>query len=465
MVDWMNFLQKDSRIDKELVKQMESEIEYWTEILKRIVAVIRFLAERGLPFRGTNEVIGSPDNGNYLGIIELLAQFDPLLKGHLINYANKGRGNVSYLSKTICEELIDLMSKKVLNQIISEIKSAKYWGIIVDSTPDLSHVDQLSVIFRYYLNGHVHERFVCFLQIKSHTGEQQSIDILRLLEKYGLNIKDCRAQTYDNASNMSGKYSGLQACLKKENELAVYVPCVGHSLNLVGECSVNENIHSANFFYLLQNLYNFFSSSTHRWNILQQENGKVTSLSITRWSKRADAVSALVNNFAGIYNALNQLANDETQKLDTRHEASSLKNKIIKLENAFMAVLWHAILSRFDATNSYLQKVELDLNVATIMMFSLIEYLKNLRGDFSKIEKNSKALNTVIIQEYYDVNKRKITKKLNDGEKEQEKLSGSDKFRVNTFYVIVDKLIAEMHKRIEAYAHITYTFGFFYVIF
>lgn len=44
MVDWMNFLQKDSRIDKELVKQMESEIEYWTEILKRIVAVIRFFS-------------------------------------------------------------------------------------------------------------------------------------------------------------------------------------------------------------------------------------------------------------------------------------------------------------------------------------------------------------------------------------------------------------------------------------
>jgi len=104
----------------------------------------------------------------------------------LINYANKGRGNVSYLSKTIYEELIDLMSKKVLNHIINEIKFIKYWGLIVDSTPDLSHVDQLSVIFRYYLNGHIYERFVCFLQIKSHTGEQQSIDILHLLEEYGL---------------------------------------------------------------------------------------------------------------------------------------------------------------------------------------------------------------------------------------------------------------------------------------
>jgi len=191
---------------------------------------------------------------------------------------------------------------------------------------------------------------------------------------------------------MSGKYSGLQARLKKENELAFYVPCVGHSLNLVGECSVNDNICSANFFNLLQNLYNFFSSSTHRWNILQQENGKLTSLSITRWSKRADAVSALVNNFTGIFNALSHLADDQTQKLDTQYEALSLKNKIIK-ENAFMAVFWHAILSRFNATSSYLQKVELDLNIAKNMMLFLVKFLKNLRDDFSGIEKKSKALN------------------------------------------------------------------------
>jgi len=36
----------------------------------------------------------------------------------------------------------------------------------------------------------------------------------------------------------------------------------------------------------------------------------------------------------------------------------------------------------------------------------------------------------------------------------------SNKFRVETFYVIIDKLITEMHKRIEAYAHITEIFGF-----
>lgn len=145
---WINFMQKNAHVDKGMINKMQSEIKYWTEVLKRILSAIRFLSERSLPFRGTNEVIGASDNGNYLGVLELIAEFDPFLKQHINMYANKGWGNVSYLSKTIFEEFIEFLSRKILTQIKNEIKESKYWGLIVDSTPDISHVDQLSVIFR-----------------------------------------------------------------------------------------------------------------------------------------------------------------------------------------------------------------------------------------------------------------------------------------------------------------------------
>ena len=106
------------------------------------------------------------------------------------------------------------------------------------------HVDQLSIVFRYYFNGCVYERFFCFTPIESHTGKSFSSEVLEILKENGLNITDCRAQSCDNASNMSGKYEGLQAYLKAENRLAHYVPCVGHSLNLVGENSVNKYVHT-----------------------------------------------------------------------------------------------------------------------------------------------------------------------------------------------------------------------------
>jgi len=40
------------------------------------------------------------------------------------------------------------MGKKTEKVILSEIQKAKYLAISVDSTPDLSHIDQLTFIVR-----------------------------------------------------------------------------------------------------------------------------------------------------------------------------------------------------------------------------------------------------------------------------------------------------------------------------
>ena len=118
-------------------------------MLKRIVETIRILATRGLAFRGDDEVIGSKHNGNYLGVLELIAKFDPFLEEHLRKYGNAGRGVPSYLSSIICEEMIHVMWKLVFDMEMEEIRSSIYHSISIDSTPDLTHQDQLTFTFRY----------------------------------------------------------------------------------------------------------------------------------------------------------------------------------------------------------------------------------------------------------------------------------------------------------------------------
>ncbi len=58
--------------------------------------------------------------------------------------------------------------------------------------------------------------------------------VLQFFEMYTIDLKDCRGQTYDNASNIAGTYAGLQARIKLLNILTEFIPCSGHSLNLVG---------------------------------------------------------------------------------------------------------------------------------------------------------------------------------------------------------------------------------------
>jgi len=176
------------------------------------IRLSKFLSSRGLAFRGDTELLGSPHNGNYLGILELIAEYDPFIRSHSDKYGNQGQGKPSYLSSTICEEVIKIMGNKVLKVIIKEIQDAKYYSLSVESTPDLSSNDQLAVVLRYVRvsDGEVVERFLTFISIKSHSGEELAKTILTYLIKCGIEIKDLRGQSYDNAANMSGRYNGLK---------------------------------------------------------------------------------------------------------------------------------------------------------------------------------------------------------------------------------------------------------------
>ena len=123
------------RVNSLLIEQCQVERIYATAVLERVVATIKFLAERSLAFRGNYQVIGSPSNGNFLGTLELLSQFDPFLAAHLEKYGNKWKGSISYLSSTTCDQLIAIIGKEVLSTI-----TRKLWQLNIIhflSTPPL----------------------------------------------------------------------------------------------------------------------------------------------------------------------------------------------------------------------------------------------------------------------------------------------------------------------------------------
>ena len=75
--DWKSLqesLKKHSGVDAALQKQIEAETTKWHGILKCILDVTLFLTERNLPFHGCSSRSGHPDNGLFLGALELLSQ-------------------------------------------------------------------------------------------------------------------------------------------------------------------------------------------------------------------------------------------------------------------------------------------------------------------------------------------------------------------------------------------------------
>uniref|UniRef100_H3AGD6 Uncharacterized protein n=1 Tax=Latimeria chalumnae TaxID=7897 RepID=H3AGD6_LATCH len=244
-------------------------------------------------------------------------------------------GHASYLSSTICEEFIALLGEKVFEHIVKELTEAKYFSVSVDSTPDISNLDQLKCVVRYVLpNGPV--EFLTFLDFETHSGQDTVKSLLQFFEKIGVNIADCHGQSYDNASNLSGKYQGMQAWIRR-SENAVSIPCCTRSLNLL-----LSSVFFKNFV--------FFAASTKRWKVLLERLAKaneklpvVKNLSETHWSAHTDAVTALQKGYDRIKATLDHLC-DDSQKPDTRIEAQGLSKTMEKLEISIMTEIWQTIL-------------------------------------------------------------------------------------------------------------------------
>lgn len=257
---------------------MAKEIKKWHEILTRMFDIIRFLAKQYLALRGHRENDTSANRGNFLELVHLLAKYDPVLRERLVRIKMGQKISLTYMSPEIQNEFIEILGNKVRQKIIGRVQKAKYYSMIFDSTPDISHKDQTSQVLRYVMienrEVRVVESFIDFIETKNKTAEGISEMILSKLDADGLDIMNCRGQAYDNAATMAGRQTGVQQRIKYINPNAEFVPCSNHSLNLVCLHAASVEVNSVTFFGTLERCYAFFSMSTHRWEVLIAATGK-----------------------------------------------------------------------------------------------------------------------------------------------------------------------------------------------
>ncbi|CAN7938985.1 unnamed protein product [Ixodes hexagonus] len=153
------------------------------------------------------------------------------------------------------------MTRKVPAVVVGEINRGKYFFLIVGPTPDKTHVDQLAFVPRYIqMDCSIVERFICFLPNPGHKSHELTDAATNTLQSQGTDISNRRGQSYDNATNMSGPYSGLQARVRELNLLAYYVPCAAHSLKLEGASAVESCDEAVLYFGIVQSIYSFFTA-------------------------------------------------------------------------------------------------------------------------------------------------------------------------------------------------------------
>ena len=173
MIQTKQHVRVGKSINEEQVRARERQIKQNRQVLCRLLDITLFLAKQNLAFRGHTESPASKlldqhtcggkvqNEGNFLELVKLLSKYDGILAHHLATAPK----NASYLSAQIQNEYINCLAGSVRDKIIQEVQTALYYGVIMDSTIDISHTDQFSFCLRYVDETFtIQERFILFTE-------------------------------------------------------------------------------------------------------------------------------------------------------------------------------------------------------------------------------------------------------------------------------------------------------------
>lgn len=361
---WENYQSNPVSIDERLTPGRPAVVDQNRDYFTKIIKYIRWFCLQEVAFRGVEEHDDESDKrGNFRELMELEfelhSEFDAQRQAIKSQYSI----HTDYLSKTIYNEFITIMSSQVKEAIFQEVASTKFFSVIVDECKDVCNFEQLSLCLRYSIGSRPIERFVRIAHLSE--GSYTAQDIVKEVEKlvtelvgFGCMLTGLGA---DGASVMSGEWAGVQALLKQNYPWLIYIHCVAHRLNLVVVKSLKGTCK--NILTLVDKLHSLFSSAKTNdifVQIQQQSKVKVMAMperSETRWSSMFYVLDVLCTRYKEILMTLVKRAADTD---DPAIIAGGLYHKLASGEMILTCVVMKKALAITTNLSDLLQSSQLE---------------------------------------------------------------------------------------------------------
>ena len=360
--------------------------------LSSIVEMIQFLASNELPFRGTYNTEEHSEHGLFINFYEYTLKKD----SKLAEIAKRIPKNATYLSPAIQNNIIDLMTSMVRNDVAKNVQTADvpWYTLFMDGTRNKQMAENIAFGIRYVKDGKVKEQTLAVEVTKNSDAISLANLVLNVLGKCNLDTKYLLSQCYDGASVMCGKKGGVQAIIQdKLNRKIPYVHCYNHRLHLVVvEVITVDAIQQ--FFSHCAMLYNFLKKGNVR--SLYEGNNLVRLLQ-QRWSGHYEVVMTIFENFKLIIQALMAVKMNDDKKFDGEDNAVSIGLlHVVTSENfCFCLVFMRKFLGVLHPADKVLQSHDTSLKKSSEIVNVVYQTLKNLRttyDEFDSVLKESQNL-------------------------------------------------------------------------
>ena len=126
--------------------------------LVKIIEALHYLARQGIALRGH----GDEKDSNFHQLVLHKAKHDPDLQKWL------GRKTNKYVAPDIQNEILKVMARQILRELISPIKTTEFFSIMADETTDASNTEQLVLCVRWVDASLVaHEDLIGMYELKN----------------------------------------------------------------------------------------------------------------------------------------------------------------------------------------------------------------------------------------------------------------------------------------------------------
>ncbi|XP_034229398.1 zinc finger MYM-type protein 1-like [Prunus dulcis] len=152
-----NLMHQTTHIETIVIKQTSQARTAYRTCLNASLKCTRYLLRQGLSFRGHDESAQSSNKGNYLELLQFLADHDEKVKAVVLENAPE---NLKLIAPSIQKDLVNSCAKETIDLILSDVKD-RYFSIMVDEARDVSIKEQMAMVLRYVNDkGQIIERFV-----------------------------------------------------------------------------------------------------------------------------------------------------------------------------------------------------------------------------------------------------------------------------------------------------------------